>query len=105
MDAKSGVYWFDGYAGESAVLFDDYGLTNKVNWCFLLHLTDGYEIRIPVKGSFCVWKPTTVIFTSNTHWHDWYPEVIDKSAFERRISSVVEHEEEWQPAEEESETF
>lgn len=94
---QRGSPWFDGYTGEESALFDDYAIDNKLTWSLLLHVTDGYAIRVPVKGGFVIWCPKNVIFTSNTHWNTWYPEIVDQSPFKRRISEEVEHTKEWLP--------
>lgn len=96
--------WFDGYVNQEVVLFDDYGLQNKLPWEMLLHITDGYDLQVPVKGGFVVWRPQIVIFTSNAHWYDWYPEVLVKDPFERRITQCVAHTEEWKPVDSDTES-
>lgn len=89
-DASSGHEWWDGYNGESVVLFDDY------DGAFPLHrfktLLDGYPVRLPVKGShtWALW--TTVLITSNEPMSKWYPWASDEhqDAIKRRIHEVYQ---------------
>ena len=55
--------WFDGYAGEEAVLLDDY--RGDGNEAFVLRLLDRYPLRVPVKGGFVNWQPLRIYITSN----------------------------------------
>lgn len=79
---------FDGYDYEEAILFDDFYGGLKIN--NMLHVLDGYQLRLNVKHghSYANWK--TVYITSNRHPDTWYPNVDPrvKKAFDRRISSI-----------------
>lgn len=55
--------WFDGYQGESTVLIDDY--RGEGSGALMLRLLDRYPLRVPIKGGFVQWKPTTIFITSN----------------------------------------
>lgn len=57
------LQWFDGYAGESTVIIDDY--RGKGNDAFLLRLLDIYPMKVPVKGGFVPWLPNVIYITSN----------------------------------------
>jgi len=81
--------WFDGYVGQTVVLFDDY--RSNMSWSYLLQVIDRYPIKLPVKGSFVEWKPNVIFFTSHHHPRLWYKnrsENIDQLL--RRIS-LIEH--------------
>jgi hypothetical protein len=36
------------------------------------------ELRVPVKGDYVQWAPYLIIFTSNYHPSDWYPNAKDE---------------------------
>lgn len=55
--------WFDGYSGESTVLFDDY--RGGADGSFLLRVLDRYPLQVPIKGGFVAWIPTRIYITSN----------------------------------------
>lgn len=63
--ADSSLQWFDGYNGEEAVLIDDFRGVSFARAGFLLQLLDIYPLRVPIKGSFAVWKPLRIYITSN----------------------------------------
>lgn len=82
------VVWFDGYAGESTLLLDDfYG--GGIKYSYLLQLLDGYPMQVQVKGGFTVKAWNKVYITSNTHPRDWYPNVNNRSALMRRIAEII----------------
>lgn len=62
--------WFDGYNGESVVLIDDFN--GECPFRFFLRLLDLYRLRVPVKGGFVAWNPTTLFITSNREIGEWY---------------------------------
>lgn len=64
--------WFDGYRGQMAALIDDF--RGSVSFEDLLKMCDPwYDHRVPVKGSYVIWKPDVIIITSNENWDGWYP--------------------------------
>lgn len=68
-----GDRWFDGYDGQSAVLFDDFdGSWFKLS--YLLKLLDRYIFQVPVKGGYTWWAPKVIYITSNLHPKEWYPQ-------------------------------
>lgn len=82
--------WFDGYQGESQVLFDDFsGSEFKIN--YLLKLLDRYKMQVPVKGDFVHWVPTEIYLTSNLDPNVWYPNAHHEhvEALFRRITNKV----------------
>lgn len=75
--------WFDGYEGQETIIFDEF--YGWVQYDLLLRILDRYPLRLQVKGGFVECSATKFIFTSNKSWVDWYPNVQDTSALERRI--------------------
>jgi len=57
------LQWFDGYAGEPVVIFDDLR-TKHASFHFLLRLLDRYALRVPFKGGFVDWTPLIIIITA-----------------------------------------
>lgn len=55
--------WFDGYDNEDTILIDEYD--NDIKITSLLNLLDGYQLRLPIKGSFCYAGWTKVYITTN----------------------------------------
>lgn len=83
--------WFDGYTGQSAVIFDDYNGELPVQ--HLLRILDRYPLRVPVKGGFIDLLDTTThfIFTTNympDAWYNWEGREETKRALLRRITEV-----------------
>lgn len=54
--------WFDGYTGQKYVIIDE---LRAKNWPYdlMLQLLGGYEVRLPVKGGFTIWKAKVVYIT------------------------------------------
>lgn len=85
-DYESG--WWDGYGGESVVLFDDF--YGGIKWSFFLRLLDGYQVRLKVKGGFTYAQWSKVYITSNKHPDEWYKDhVLKDKEFARRITKVL----------------
>lgn len=80
---KDGNVWFDGYQGEETVILDEF--YGWVPYDLLLRMCDRYPLRVPFKGGYYKFKATRIVFTSNKPWKEWYPNIDDLSAFERRI--------------------
>lgn len=81
--------WFDGYQGQSGVIFDDFrGQDSGMKVDRFLRITDGYPLQVPVKGSFVPWAPRTIYFTSNVDPDEWYnqSDADTQAAVSRRIS-------------------
>lgn len=57
------LQWFDGYDGQSIVIFDDIRSKDVSSFSFLLRITDRYPIRVPFKGGFVEWSPKLIFFT------------------------------------------
>lgn len=88
---NNSLQWFDGYGGESVVLLDDIR-GDDIKFNFLLRLLDVFPLKVPIKGGFAEWCPSTILITTPMHPKDWsvyYPfEAMDQLI--RRIGFVVE---------------
>lgn len=84
--------WFDGFNGHEAVIFDECDFRNIMPITDFLSITDGYPIRVEVKGSFTIWDPKCIYFTSNFKWKEWWPYISTEqiAAVERRVTEVLE---------------
>jgi len=58
-----GSKWFNGYWGQPIALLDELR-AKDYPYSQLLRLLDGYEVRLPYKGGFCIWNPDIVIITT-----------------------------------------
>lgn len=84
----TGGKYFDGYAGQETVLFDDYGEEGSMlPYNYLLQLIDIYPIRVEIKGGFVPWIPKRIIFTTNHEPSTWYPGKLYRP-LERRIHGI-----------------
>lgn len=83
--------WFDGYGGEAVVLLDDIR-GDDIKFNFLLRLLDVFPLKVPVKGGFVDWCPSTIIVTTPAHPRDWsvYYPFEDMNQLVRRIGVCVE---------------
>nr|WAE42627.1 MAG: replication associated protein [Cressdnaviricota sp.] len=86
--AKASGPWWDGYNGESNIIFDDF--YGGEQYTDLLRWMSELPIRVPIKGDTVPLKATTFIFTSNQHPMFWYKNVPDKGAFRRRVTKFYE---------------
>lgn len=78
--------WFDGYAGEEAILIDDYRGDAPIS--FILKLLDIYPLRLPVKGEFIPIRAKTIYITSNVCPQLWHS--CSKEALLRRMHHIIE---------------
>lgn len=79
----NGTIWFDGYEGQDTIIFDEF--YGWISYDLLLRILDRYPLKLQVKGGFVECSATRFVFTSNKPWHEWYPNIDDKNALERRI--------------------
>lgn len=81
--------WWDGYAGETEVILDDFDSAFMPIGEFL-RTVDRYPLRVPVKGGFVQLVANTFIITSNHLPREWYPDAEPKrlAAVERRIDTI-----------------
>lgn len=77
--------WWDGYKGEESVIVDEFrgdiGINSLLRWC------DRYPVLVETKGSSTTLKAKTIIFTSNLHPKNWYPDIDNETylALKRRL--------------------
>lgn len=94
--------WWDGYDGESNVIFDDFYGWIKLDE--LLRICDRYAHRVPVKGGYVNFRPKIIIFTSNVEPLKWYSEDVlngdIRDAFLRRFDVIEEMTDPWVEPEE-----
>ena len=76
------------FAGEEAILMDDYKGEYAVN--FFKRLTDRYPMKVQVKGGYVHWNPKHIYITSNHSPATWYADQdpVDIQALARRYTSV-----------------
>ncbi len=81
MDKNYGVFtvtdkgkqcWADGCVDCDVVICDDY--EGEFGYRTLLRMVDKHKCNMQTKGSTTAWAPKLIIFTSNIHPKDWYPD-------------------------------
>lgn len=80
---KGGDLWWNNYNGEDTVIFDDF-----YGWCpydLLLRLCDSTQLMVEQKGGMVQFRATSIVFTSNKHYSDWYSGDIDLGGWKRRL--------------------
>lgn len=82
--------WFDGYEMEDTLIIDEYN--NNINITELLALTDGYQLRLELKGSHTYANWTKVIITTNLHPDEIHAQAKPehRNALFRRITQVID---------------
>lgn len=65
--------WFGSYDNHKVLLIDDF--YGWIPYAQLLHILDGYPLELDVKGTQVFATYDTVILTSNSTPHDWYPSI------------------------------
>lgn len=80
----SGCVWFDGYKGQSTIIFDEF--YGWVPYDLLLRIVDRYPLQLQIKGGFVECCATNFVFTSNRPWEEWYPNIDDRTALTRRFT-------------------
>lgn len=81
---SDGNLWWDGYSGQDTVIIDEF--YGWIKYDLLLRLLDRYPIQVPIKGGFVKLRAHRWILTSNKPWKEWYPNIDNTSALERRIN-------------------
>jgi len=69
-DPGNAQYW-DGYDGQDTIIVEEY--YGWLPWSWLLTFTDRYPSYLAVKGATVPMLASTIIFTSNSHPSEWYP--------------------------------
>lgn len=62
--------WWDGYAGQRAVIMDDI-TGNEMEWGEWLKVLDKFPHRVPVKGASVNLSATFFLITTNIHPKNW----------------------------------
>ncbi len=79
--------WWDGYDGEKNLVIDEYD--NQIECTELLGILDGYELRLPIKGSFTYANWETVVITSNYRKLHKNAKPMHRRALKRRITETI----------------
>ncbi len=77
--------WFDGYAGEKDVLFEEF--RGQIPFGMLLSLLDRYDCKVQYKGGMCEFAATKIVLTSPIHPRDWYK--VDELATHDKIEQLL----------------
>lgn len=79
--------WWDGYWGQRRVIFDDFYSTETYG--DMLRWLSEAPINVPIKGSMIPLTSTEFYITTNSSFEDIYPNIQDKSALRRRITTII----------------
>jgi len=82
--------WRDGYAGESAVLFDNMEATKIHDRSSFLKQLDRYPIQVPVKGGMVWWKPKRIYVTALVSPEIFALAFQKPQEFLRRVTKTIE---------------
>lgn len=89
---KNSDRWFDGYNGQSHVVFDDFaGAPSHIGLTEVLRMFDKYRYQCEIKGGFEWLEATHITVTTNIHPMNWYKyngRVSQYFALVRRFSEV-----------------
>ena len=88
---KSANKWWDGYAGQNAVLLDDFGPEHKMLSYYVKIWADNYSFNAEIKGGMIVPYYTSFYITSNYKPYEIWKEDSDTvlvDAIERRFKIV-----------------
>jgi hypothetical protein len=86
--------WFDGYAGQKSVLFDDFRPSKEVPFSLFLRLLDRYPMTVEGKGCSMNFSPERIFITTplppvETFQHlDWM-KAEELAQLTRRITQVI----------------
>lgn len=88
---KTNGPWWDGYSGQTTVIFDDFD-SDFMSIGEFLRVIDRYPLSVPVKGGFVRLVATHFVITSNHLPSQWYPDIrpVRLKAVHRRIARVFE---------------
>jgi len=65
-------FW-DGYRDQRNVIVDEF--RGSIDIAHILRWTDRYPVNVEIKGSALPLLAENIIFTSNLHPKDWYPDL------------------------------
>ncbi|AUM61848.1 Rep [uncultured virus] len=80
---KQPSIWWDDYNGESDVIIDDF--YGWLPYHTMLRLCDRYPLLVESKGGQRAFLAKRLFITSNKPWTEWYPNLANIGALERRI--------------------
>lgn len=82
--------WWDMYAGEGVVIFDDFD-ESSLELGEFLRVIDRYPHAVPVKGSYVKLVATHFVITSNLLPNQWWTKALPEriAAVHRRIGHVI----------------
>ncbi len=80
--------WWDGYSGQTSVVFDEF--YGQLPYNYMLRIIDRHPMTVELKGATCQLAATNFYFTSNLDWDDWWTKAqadgsVNISAFRRRV--------------------
>jgi len=78
----TGTVWFDGYAGESTIIFDDF----PISAALLKRTCQGFKASFGCKGGHVAARWTKVVFTSNYRPEEVFTDYRDWPAVHRRLT-------------------
>ena len=81
------LQWWDGYDGEKTLIIDEYD--SQIPCTELLGILDGYQLRLPIKGSFTYANWNNVIITSNYKRLHKNAKKMHRDALKRRITQTI----------------
>lgn len=92
MKSNATGIWFDLYANESCVVFDDF--YGSLPYEQLLNICDRYACKVQCKGGVAEFTSTKLVLTSNRSHLSWYSKLFaegskDPMAFARRVTKWV----------------
>lgn len=80
--------WFDGYSGQSTVLFDEF--RGQLPYGMMLSLLDGYpNTKVQIKGGMVHWSPSTIYITSPTPPEEWYPNLAANDKVDQLLRRIT----------------
>ncbi len=80
--------WWDGYDGEETLVIDEYD--SQIPCTEILGILDGYQLRLPIKGSFTYANWKNIIITSNYKKLHRNAKPMHRAALKRRITETIE---------------
>lgn len=96
--ASGGIYfkpfchdrWWPDYHGNPAVVIDDFKGEESQPLEWVLKITDRYPLKVETKGDFVEFNSSVIIFTSQTHPKEWYPNASleENRALARRLGHI-----------------
>lgn len=79
--------WWDGYEGQETVIIDDFYAWLPFD--LLLRICDKWPLLVETKGGQVNFTAKKIIFTSNQEPDEWYTNIKNFAAFQRRVNHWV----------------